>query len=254
MKRNLTIFYLLVVFMSFEIQAINTRLETTLPLLSWLKMKLRYDLNVPGEIYAGIIATAFAAEVAYDVSWHGDYETKVNNAFNRFSNHIYSHNISALKDPSLYSFFNENLDHDFCLLYESWLRNSYDSWLKPWNWRNSQKAAYQKVEVLAMIALHGPLLILDQQMVDQVLVSHARKHCSAVSEYPLVYYADQIDLHLVALKKGFSIQSDVLQKMLLELERELNKLKYILRGNAAYIAECQTLQTHKLLKELAQYR
>jgi len=252
MKKSFMVFSFFAGFMSFEIHAIATRFESNLPLFSWLTLKLRYDTDISGKVYAGAAATALVIKAAYDISWHNDYTAKANDTFRKFVNHIHLHSISSLKDKSLYSFFNQSANYDFCLTYESWLRNSYDSWLKPWNWTADQKAAYEKMEILSMMALHGPLIMLDEQTIEQELVKHARKHCSAVSEYPLIYYGELIDAHLVALKKGFSVKNKMIQNLLIELKQGIFELKYILRGNKAYIEECQTLKTHRLLEQATQ--
>jgi hypothetical protein len=240
--------------MSFEIQSVHTRFETKYSPFSWLNLKLRYDTDIAGEVYAAIAATVLAVKIGYDVSWHNDYAEKSHEIFKRFMIHARTNNINSLKDPALYTFFN-SIDPDFCLTYESWLRSSYDCWFKPWNWTASQKAAYEKMEILSMISLHGPLIILDAQAVEQELVNHARRNCSAVCEYPLVYYGNQLDAHLTALKKGFSVLPyKEAQRLFVELEQELYKLKYILRGNKSYIEECHTLKTHQLLQQAAQNR
>jgi primosomal replication protein N len=254
MKKISLVFSFLTVFMSFQAQAdVNTRLETMIPLLSWLTLKLGINFKVSNETAGAIAAGALVTKIGYDLSWHNDYATKSNDSFGRFMNYVRFNNITSLKDPSLYAFFN-SIDPDFCLMYESWLRNSYDSWLTPWNWTASQKAAYEKMEILSMIALHGPMIALSKEEVEKKLVDHARKHCSVVCEYPLVYYGNQIDAHLAALKKGFSICNQAVQGMLAQLHQELYELKYVLRGNQTYIAECQTLKTHQLLQQAAQSR
>jgi hypothetical protein len=107
------------------------------------------------------------------------------------------------------------------------------------------------MQILSMISLHGPIIVLDENAVDGYLVQHVCKNCSAVSQYPLIYYANQIDSHLDAIKKGFFVKNYVLEKMILELQRELYKLKRIIRGNKAYIEECHTLRTHQLLEQAA---
>ncbi len=252
MKKLLITISLFVNFMSFETQAVRTRFGASQS-YGFLNIRGAHETDIEASTYATISLVVLGIKIAYDWSWHGDYGSQSEHVFKRFVNHIRLNNINSLKDPLLYTFF-KSIDRDFCLTYESWLRDSYDSWLKPWNWTAAQKAAYEKMEILSMILLHGSLIVLDQQEVEKELVKHARKHCSAISEYPLVYYANQIDAHLAALKKGFSVRSESVQKMLLELEQELYQLKYILRGNKSYIEECHTLKTHRLLEKTAQNR
>ena len=180
--------------------------------LGTLGVKGTYEDEMEEKTLLTIIAISLAIKIGYDYSWQGVYSAEVENTFSR---------------------------------------NSYDSWLKPWNWTASQKSAYEKIEILSMIALHGPIITCEESIVEKILTKHARKCCSAVSEYPLVYYGCQLDLHLAAIKKGFSVKIPQIQKFLLELEQELNNIKYLLRSNPDYITECQTLKTHQLLHQVA---
>lgn len=258
MKKSLIALLFLTVVTNFESHGswkTRTSMGTNLGSIAGIPVNFRvsYEDEVSGYTILGVCAACLAIKIGYDWSWHGDYTRQSENAFRRFLNYVHINNISSLKDPSLYNFF-KTIDPDFCLTYEAWLRNSYDSWLKPWNWTASQKEAYEKMEILSMIALHGPMISLDEATVDAELANHARKYCTAVCEYPVVYYGNQIDSHLAAIKKGFSVKSPDVQRMLIELEQELYKLKYVLRGNKAYIDECHTLKTHQLLQQAAQNR
>ena len=218
--------------------------------LGTLGVKGTYEDEMEEKTLLTIIAISLAIKIGYDYSWQGVYSAEVENTFSRFLSYVYTNDINSLHDQNLYNFF-KSVDPDFCLNYEAWLRNSYDSWLKPWNWTASQKSAYEKIEILSMIALHGPIITCEESIVEKILTKHARKCCSAVSEYPLVYYGCQLDLHLAAIKKGFSVKIPQIQKFLLELEQELNNIKYLLRSNPDYITECQTLKTHQLLHQVA---
>ena len=105
-------------------------------------------------LFVGLLAKIF-----YDISWHDQYDKAITELYDKFINYIETNDIKSLYELELYNFFTrENLES--IIIYENYMRNSYDSCVKPWNWNMGQRVAYEKIKLLSMIALHGPMIAL----------------------------------------------------------------------------------------------
>jgi len=187
--------------------------------------------DISGKIACSLVAAALFSKIAYDMSWHNSYACRVC---------VLSKMVQVALEEKAEGFLREPEILEQILTLELWLRNSYASWLTPWNWVASQKDAYHLVQGLALVVLYRPLLD-SENVTGQEILRHARSACSTVSLYPLMYFGQELDRHIEFVKT---------EKAFADMLSGLSNIKYLLRQEKEYIDELQTYETHRLAKQL----
>lgn len=226
------------------------RLGTNYPLGHGLNIGISHERDISSKVIMGIIATALLSKIVYDASWHNSYATRVESLYSKMLRDIQHYNIDSMEHDKVPLLFDQ-LTRDEILTLESWLRDSYCCWIKPWNWLPSQKMAYCQVQALAIIALYGPVQYVNGRVVVKDILKNARSLCSAVSTYPLMYYGIELDQHIEFIKAhAHEISNPLLRSMLKNMVLKLSNIKFLLRQEKEYLDEVHMFEMHKLLKDI----
>ncbi len=193
-----------------------------------------------------VLCTGLLAKILYDVSWHDQLHKSISELYDKFINFIEMHDIESLRDKQLDNFFTrENLE--FIAIYENWMQHSYDSCFKFWNWNAEQRVAYEKIQLLSMIALHGPIIQLGNSVTSQDIVSQARKYCFIISSYPLMAYGEIIDTHIARLSNSLSFCTDLkINSFISEIKKNIYNYRILLHTDKDYAYEFYSFKLHHL--------
>lgn len=209
----------------------------------------RTELSDKTVAYA--LCTIVAAKILYDVSWHNQYSNSVNNWYQTANNFIDDYRIQSVTDQT-FKKIQHQIDVDEVLQYHVWIDNSYNNWLCPWNWTETQKTALIKCQAIATLILYADI-IADGTLTDQEIIQKLQSKFITTSIYPLVQSGIMLDNTLQFISSNrFDCCSPKIIKLLKELKPFLISYKNILRSSKDYIQEMQTKKTHDLQKELIQ--
>jgi hypothetical protein len=213
----------------------------------FIECKKKVDTKDNSNIGLGTVFLAgLLAKIIYDVSWHDQLNKSISELYDKFINYIEINDIQSLHDVQLYNFFaQENLE--IIAFYENWMRNSYDSYFKFWNWNTEQKIAYEKIKLLSMIALHGPMIVLGDSLKSQDIITQARKYCFIISKYPLITYSEIIDIHIATLSTSlsFCVQGKI-NSFISELKKNIYNFRVLFYSDKEYACEFYNFKLHHL--------
>ncbi len=199
--------------------------------------------------------TALVGKIAYDISWQAQSAQSITELYNNFTFYLKSNNIQSLTNPELYKFFTQER-LEFIAVYEDWMRNSYNSYVKPWNWTPKQKVAYEKIQLLSMIALHGPMVLLQKSVTSDNIVAQARRYCFVLSKYPLLAYNNILTAHIAALSDPLSFCiPQQLTTFISEIKNNIRNFQMLLYSDKEYAHEIYNYKIDHLpiFKEYSQY-
>lgn len=232
------------------IEAVRVQGGTNIPLGHGINIKLSKTEEFSDKVVLGVFAAILMAKIAYDVSWQNTYFNKANDIYSQMLREMNNRGIVTIDQLAALPLFDVVIN-DEVVIYEAWVRASYGSWLTPWNWSATQKSAYDMMQILAIVVLHGQLLEEGRVLSGTDVIEHVRGKCAAASMYPLVYYGQELDNHIQFIKtESKNIQNVTIRHMLQNIVSGLGNIKYLLRQEKEYINEFQTLQTHELLKQV----
>lgn len=244
----------------FFISVVQQELLLSAKSLEVLENKSTISTQLDGELCSChpliklVVPTLLVGKMSYDLSCQLYYRQDIFDMYEKFENFIQINGINSLSDSRLYKFFSEQ-DIQNILTFEDWARNSYNSWLKPWNWTAVQKESYKKIELLVMVILYGPLFVTPATLNGENIIEHARKICCMISDYPLLHADKILDEHINLLSKN-SIDdiSDNMKHFILELEQNLLNIKLLLASDKEYLYEFYNFKTHTLLEQIRMNR
>ena len=205
--------------------------------------------QIKGEVIAAAVGLIFASKIAYDLSWHNAYEVQTSKYYQDLKKHIHVNDIKHVDDATFLNFSTQATREDVLFL-ETSISNSYDSWLCPWNWTESQKNAYQHIQVVSILTLYADLLRAGNQLNEQIMAQYCRDTFVFTTMYPYVTCHIKINNHLDFIKSFVSSHEDEkLRVMLQDMAIHLERFNRILQGQKEYIDELQIMKTHALLQE-----
>ncbi|MCX5924208.1 MAG: hypothetical protein NTZ68_02195 [Candidatus Dependentiae bacterium] len=205
--------------------------------------------QVEFKVIAAIAGLILATKVAYDVSWHSTYDTRISEHYQGLKKQIYDNNVKNVNDAALLNFSSQGLREDVLYL-ETSISNSYDSWLCPWNWTPSQKTAHQHIAIVSIFTLYADLLRAGNQLSDQDILQYCRNMFVFTTMYPYVACHSKIQSHLAFIKSFADSQEDeIVCSMLQDMATQLEKFKRRLQGQKEYVDELQIMRTHALQQQ-----
>ena len=201
---------------------------------------------------AYVLSAVIAGKILYDISWHNQYSNCVKNWYQTTNHFIQYYNIQSVTDKKFIEIQN-HINLDDLLKYNLWIDSSYNNWLCPWNWTNSQKTTLYICQTVAILVLYADIVANNDQLTKQEIVQALQSKFIITSIYPLIQSGIMLDsaLEFIASNKHDFCNSTI-NNLLQELKPFLIEYKNILRSNKDYIAEIQTKKTHDLQQELIQ--
>lgn len=208
------------------------------------------EIDISGVYFYGLLSSVLAFKIGYDFSWQIEYKNFIDKKFKDFAHYTSIKNIQTILNENLYNFFKQE-DIETIISYEDVIRNSYNSWIKPWEWNLIQQENYRKIEVLSIFVLYGPLIKVDSDYQAKDIIKYARQTCSLHSKYPLVYYASALEAHREFLSKNNLIGIDKkITKLLDGLKEHLLNLRLALTSDREYLEEFYMFRTEMLLDQI----
>ncbi|OGB86579.1 hypothetical protein A3J41_00075 [candidate division TM6 bacterium RIFCSPHIGHO2_12_FULL_38_8] len=203
--------------------------------------------NIDGKIsiLLSALTLLLATKIGYDMSWHTTYACKADNWYALLNNTVQKNQITCVTNEHLKSLFCP-VDHDEIMQLHDWLNNSYNSWLKPWNWTESQQKSFNQLHAVEILTMYADLLPLQDTVTGKDLVKAFRNKYVALSIYPLVFAYEMIEKHLqfIAARKDLNLYA-----LLQQIMPYLNNFKLLLRQEPDYALELQAKRTNDLQKE-----
>jgi hypothetical protein len=206
--------------------------------------------EISGKTVAMVVAAILAAKVAYDMSWHKEYESQAHHWYYLLHDTIARNSISSVQDASLLKLFAQP-DFDSIMQYHAWMENSYNSWFCPWNWTASQKIAFNNLLAVEILTMYADLIALGDQVTGQDVLQSLRAKYACVSIYPLVLSYERMEQHSKFIQlNAANLCNAVISTLLQQMATYLDRFKVLLRQEKDYLAELQMKRTHDLQKEL----
>ncbi len=210
------------------------------------------DSNISSYTLAVVVGLVVAGKIAYDVSWHAEYVARVQNCYGSLKKCIDRHSVTTVEDSALQELASRSMKCEVVFLEQS-LRNSYGSWLCPWNWTAQQKAMYHQIQVVAILTLYADLIALGDKVTGADVVQCTRQLFVPVSLYPCVHCYGELRRHISFIQSLSycdvllsNIETSLLRGMVPYLEQFVS----LLAQQNEYVQELQTMKTHELQKEM----
>lgn len=196
----------------------------------------------------GVVVVLLAAKIGYDLSWHNSYTTKTNSWHELLISTIEQNNITTIDHPKLLSLFSA-VDHDQILQMHTWVSNSYNCWLKPWNWTASQKQSFEKLQIIEILTLYSDLVAKKDTIMGADLVKAFRCKYTGSSTYPLIFAYEMINNHIQFI---CNMHNHTLNQLLLSAIEPLKNFKILLRQENEYQEEVFTKETNESREKMIQ--
>lgn len=211
-----------------------------------INFRLMNKQHVEDSIVFIAAGLALSGKIAYDVSWHGEYASRVSNCYNQLARCIEINNIKTVDNAALETIASKSLKKEVMFLEQS-LYNSYGSWVCPWNWTSGQKLIFNQIQVVGILTMYADLTALSNDVTGADVLRNARQTFAGINMFPCVACHEKIVRHISFVKdKKYTNcpQQELLNQMLegLELFAEL------LSEQPEYSQELQTMKTHQMLE------
>ena len=208
--------------------------------------------RIAGSTIACVLSAMIVGKMLYDVSWHNQYFNYVKNWYQTTNNFIEYYNIKSVTDRKFIEIQNR-IDLDELLKYNLWIDSSYNNWLCPWNWTNTQKMSLYKCQAITILVLYADIVANNDHLTKEEIVQALQSKFIITSIYPLIQSGIMLDraIEFITSDKHDFCNSTI-NTLLQELKPFLIEYKNILRSNKDYITEIQTKRTHDLQQELIQ--
>ena len=207
---------------------------------------LQYDTDLSTKLVLSVAAALLATKIGYDISWHNTYTITTNNWYEVLVSKIKRNNILSINDSKLASIFSA-ADYDEILQMHIWINNAYGNWLTPWNWTNSLKESFEKLQIIEILTLYADLIAKKDTLTGSDVVKSFRCKYGSLSTYPLLLAYEIIDNHIQFIRTH---SSHSLAYLLMNAVEPLNDFKVLLRQENEYQEEVQAKRTHDLQKEM----
>lgn len=237
-------FSILLMMNTVNIQAKTEGILTTM--VGPFKIRSTQDLNEKHVLV--VAAMILAAKIGYDVSWQNTYIEKTTNWYQMLDCTIQKNQITSIKDSKLQSLF-KSLDHDEILQMHTWINNSYNNWLTPWNWTYSLQKSLQNLQIIEILTIYADLFAKEENITGQDIIKTFRSKFSTISCYPLLFAYEIIEKHIQCIR---NIQNHPFADLISKAIEPLHNIKVMLREEAEYTAEMQAKRTHDLQQEMIQ--
>jgi len=208
--------------------------------------------NVSSYALAVVVGLMVAGKIAYDVSWHSEYVARVQNCYGSLRKCIDRHNVTTVEDAALQALASRSMKCEVVFLEQS-LRNSYGSWLCPWNWTAQQKAMYHQIQVVAILTMYADLIALGDKVTGADVVQCTRQLFVPVSLYPCVHCYGELRRHIAfaqSLSCSNALFGNTETRLLYGMVPYLEQFASLLMLQNEYVQELQTMKTHELQKEM----
>lgn len=207
---------------------------------------VKTQTDISTNIMLGIVTILITSKIGYDLSWHATYAIKTHTWYELLKNTIEKNKITSIRHKKLQTLFSP-VDYDEMLQIHTWINKSYNSWLTPWNWTESQKTSLQNLKIIEILTLYADLLAHNNQITGANIIKHFRRVYGAISIYPLCFGYDLIKTHLTLIS---TLKNHCFSALLENIVDDLHNFQVLLRQEQDYQVDCQAKQTNDLQKEM----
>lgn len=174
--------------------------------------------EMPTRSLSLLVATAASIKAAYDLYYQQDAVSKVAQLYAKVQSFI----PTDLTSQSQLQSFDTFLTQDLCaeiLETHSWLDNTYNSMLLPWNWTAAQKQAFETIDMITKSMLYAKFFVCNSNT--DSIIALCRSLYTAFNKYPLIDAAQTLKHHIDSLKAVASDNNTIMSKLFIDVQNIL---------------------------------
>jgi hypothetical protein len=211
-----------------------------------INFRLMDKQEVEDNVLFIISGLALSGKIAYDISWHGEYASRVSNCYNQLTRCIEINNIKTVDNSALVAIASKTFKKEVMFLEQS-LYNSYGSWICPWNWTSGQKLIFNQIQVVSILTTYAELNALADDVTGADVLRNARQIFVHISMFPCVECYQKM-VRQIAFIKDKKYTNCPEQELLSQMLEKLELFAELLSEQPEYSQELQTMRTHKMLE------
>ena len=249
MKKNKLFLALLAMLFApcFDSSVYSARLKTSKAFNFFgVNFRLINKQEIEDSVVFVVAGLALSGKIAYDVSWHGEYSSRVSNCYNQLTRCIEINNIKTVDNSALAAIASKTLKKEVMFLEQS-LYNSYGSWVCPWNWTSEQRLRFNQIQVVSILTTYAELNALADAVTGADVLRNARQTFVHISMFPCVACYQKM-IRQIAFIKDKKYTNCPEQELLNQMLEKLELFAELLSELPEYSQELQTMRTHQMLE------